>query len=207
MERLLNKSFEIGSIKIDVDNPFTWVSGYKMPIYNDNRMLLYYPDARKMVIEKFAYIIEKYDLDFDVIAGTATAGIPHATSLADFLNKPLTYVRTSQKKHGLNKIVEGTSSYKGMKVLLIEDLISTGKSSENALQIIREHDGIVTDCLSIFNYQFIDSLTDCRIHTVMSYNDLHRYLSENNILTDKQCIEFEGWHKNPFEWGNKHIST
>ena len=203
MENLLNKSFSIGSIKIDVDNPFTWTSGYKMPIYNDNRKLLFHPIARKMVVEKFAYIIEKYDLEFDVIAGTATAGIPHATSLADYLEMPLIYVRTSQKKHGLNKIIEGADSLKNRKVLLIEDLISTGKSSENALQIIREHEGIVNDCLSIFNYQFIDSLTDCRIHTIMSYNDLHRHLTENNILTDKQRQEFEEWHKNPFEWGNK----
>lgn len=203
MVQLLNKSFQIGSIKIDVEKPFTWVSGYKMPIYNDNRKLLFYPIARKMVAEKFDYIIKKYDLEFDVIAGTATAGIPHATSLADHLEMPLVYVRTNQKRHGLNKIIEGADSLKGRRVLLIEDLISTGKSSENALQIIREHGGMVTDCLSIFNYQFIDSLTDCRIHTIMSYNDLHRYLSENNVLTEKQIEEFKEWHKAPFEWGNK----
>lgn len=203
MKELLKKSFEIGSIKVDIDNPFTWASGYRMPIYNDNRMLMFHPEVRKLIVTNFTSLIDKHGIEFDVIAGTATAGIPHATSLADYLGKPLTYVRTSQKDHGLHKVVEGVSSYEGKKVLLIEDLISTGKSSENALQVIREHCGVVTDCVAIFSYQFITSLTNCNIHTILSFADLKEHLKYNNLLTEVQSEEFEKWHTNPFTWGGK----
>lgn len=195
---LIEKSLEIGSIKVNILHPFTWTSGYKMPIYNDNRMLLFYPSARKMVVSGFVKFIRENDIDFDIIAGTATAGIPHATSLADYLEKPLIYIRTNKKAHGTSKTIEGANTLAGKKILLIEDLISTGKSSEYALQCIRAAGGQVEHCLSIFSYNFINTLPNCTIHSIIDYHQLYDFLKEEY---PNEIKKLEEWHTDPFNWG------
>ena len=154
-ERLAEISLEMGAIKLQPNDPFLWASGYRMPIYNDNRMLLSSSEARRLVAEGFLDILQQEEIDFEVIAGTSTAGIPHSTTLADMLGTPLTYVRTKAKDHGMGNQIEGLGgdrSYHNRKVVLIEDLISTGGSSIKAVQAVREAEGDITWCLAIFSY-------------------------------------------------------
>ncbi|MFA5571390.1 MAG: phosphoribosyltransferase family protein, partial [Sphaerochaetaceae bacterium] len=136
-QNLALQSLEMGSIKLSPKKPFLWTSGYYMPIYNDNRRLLHHPLTRHTIAQGFISIIRRLDIQIDNIAGTATAGIPHATTLADLLAKPLSYVRSSSKGHGLQNTIEGldaSKSYHNKNVLLIEDLISTGGSSIHAVE-------------------------------------------------------------------------
>ncbi|MDD3456903.1 orotate phosphoribosyltransferase, partial [Sphaerochaeta sp.] len=154
---LASMALDLGAIKLQVQQPFTWASGYRMPIYNDNRRLLASAKARSLVCDAFAEMLDCLAFDADNIAGTATAGIPHATTLADRLGKPLSYVRSSGKDHGLGQQIEGlgqSGSYEGARVLLIEDLISTGGSSIKAVEAIVKAGGVCPYTLAIFTYGF-----------------------------------------------------
>ena len=129
---LARKALELGAIGLSPEKPFCWASGYYMPIYNDNRSFLGDYQARRMIAMAFSEILGKLGFDPDNIAGTSTAGIPHATTLGDLLQKPVTYIRSSSKDHGLQHQIEGLgpkAGYEGTKVVLIEDLISTGMSA------------------------------------------------------------------------------
>lgn len=136
---LAEKALENGAIRLSPDNPFTWASGYRMPIYNDNRQFLADWKSRAMIADAFADMLQAEGYDPANIAGTSTAGIPHATTLADRLHKSLSYVRSSSKDHGLHQRIEGldaSGSYHHAKVLLVEDLVSTGGSSVEAVRSI-----------------------------------------------------------------------
>ena len=136
---------EIKAIKLRPDDPFTWASGYRMPIYNDNRMFLFYPEHRKLIIDELQYIILNEQISFDIIAGTSTAGIPHGMALANRLNCPFIYVRDKPKDHGLRNQIEGIDAESDLgdyHVVLIEDLISTGRNSARAVQAIRDAKGV-----------------------------------------------------------------
>lgn len=138
---------------VDEDNLFTWVSGIKSPIYCDNRLTISYPEVRSTIADGFAELIKKQYPDVDVIAGTATAGIPHAAWVADRLNKSMVYVRSASKGHGKGNQIEGVVK-PGDKVVLIEDLISTGGSSLKAVDALVEAGAEVVKVLGIFNYNF-----------------------------------------------------
>lgn len=144
---------DIKAIKLNTKEPFQWASGYRMPIYNDNRMFLFFPEYRKLITDGFKYIADK--IGFSVIAGTSTAGIAPATSLANRLEGPLVYIRDKPKDHGLKNQIEGIDSESdlgGHVIVVIEDLISTGGSSVKAVQAVRDAKGLCHHCLSIFNY-------------------------------------------------------
>jgi orotate phosphoribosyltransferase len=145
-------ALDIGAIKLSPQDPFTWASGYRNPIYNDNRLLLCDFEYRSLVTGGFEELVRREHIPFEVIAGTATAGVPWATSLADRLKMPLVYVREKPKTHGAGKQVEGVLK-PGQKVLLVEDLISTGKSSGAAAEAIRREGGVVNAIVSIFTYE------------------------------------------------------
>ena len=157
-EAIALAGFKIGAIKINSDNPFLWASGTYNPIYNDNRMFLWYPDYRNLIKEGFIEIINNSGNPFNtffVVAGTSTAGIAHADRLAEALSLPEIYVRDKPKDHGLKNQIEGIDADKdldGANVILIEDLISTGGSSVSAVAAIRKANGVCDLCLSIFNY-------------------------------------------------------
>ena len=156
-KKLISISLGINAVKLDTKTPFLWASGYYMPIYNDNRIFLQEKNYRELIADAFIEIMKDNNIDVDVIAGTSTSGIPLATTLADKLDLPLTYVRDKPKGHGLKNCIEGIpaeTGYQGKKVLLIEDLISTGGSSIKAVQAIRDADGNIDCCLSIFSYGF-----------------------------------------------------
>ena len=144
---------EIRAIKLDPENPFEWASGLMMPIYNDNRMFLGEFKHRQLIADGFLELLREQGIHWKRIAGTSTAGIPHAEALADLTQSPMIYVRDKPKDHGLRNQIEGIdaeSDLQGDNVVLIEDLISTGGSSARAVQAIRDANGVCNYCLSIF---------------------------------------------------------
>lgn len=142
---------DIGAVKVQPDNPFTWASGIISPIYCDNRKIIGEVEARRTIASYFAKAVENLDENVEVIAGTSTAGIPHAAFVSDALGLPMCYVRGSKKKHGTGEQIEG-AEVKGKKVVLIEDLISTGGSSIEAADALREHGADIMSVLAIFTY-------------------------------------------------------
>lgn len=151
-ENVAKALLDIGAVKIQPDDPFTWASGIISPIYCDNRQIIGNVEARKEIVKYFVEKIEKISPDAEVVAGTSTAGIPHASFISDAMELPMSYVRGSKKKHGTGRLIEG-ASVKGKKVVLIEDLISTGGSSIEAAEILREEGAEVEIVLAIFSYQ------------------------------------------------------
>jgi len=212
--QLAEAALKLGAIKLRPDSPFTWASGYRMPIYNDNRQFLAVPEYRKLICSAFAEMVEALGLsDVDNIAGTSTAGIPHATTLADKLQKPLSYVRSSAKDHGMGNQIEGLGgdgTYGGKKVLLIEDLISTGSSSIKALEAIRKANGQCNTCLAIFTYglgkadEAFDALDPhCDVHTILEYDTMIATAVKTGYLDETAAESLRAWRKSPFTWGEE----
>lgn len=211
---LAKEALRLGAIRLQVDDPFTWASGYRMPIYNDNRQLLAVPKARALVRDAFAQMLEALRFDPDNVAGTATAGIPHATSLADLLGKPLSYVRSAGKDHGLHHQIEGldqSGSYGGAKVVLIEDLISTGGSSIKAVQAIVGAGGTCPHCLAIFTYGLDKASTAfaglspaCSYHTILSYERMISTALEMGYIDEGGASALALWRTDPFGWGERN---
>ena len=141
---------DANAVTLRPSQPFTFTSGIKSPIYCDNRLLMSHPKEREIVIKGFLDILK--DKQFDLLAGTATAGIPWCAWLAKELNKPMIFIRSKEKAHGKQNIIEGKLT-QGDKVIVIEDLISTGGSSVSAVEAVREAGGIVEDCIAIFTYE------------------------------------------------------
>lgn len=202
--KLSRMALKSGAIRLSPEKPFTWASGYKMPIYNDNRLLLGKAEYRSFISQIFAKYSEASVDKVDVIAGTATAGIPHATTLADRLSKPLIYVRATTKSHGMGNQIEGPLA-PGQNVLLIEDLISTGGSAINAVNAIREAGGIVNHCFCIFSYSFIEARQrfdeiNCQYHTILTFQSLLEEAESMQMLPNDQIESLRIWHKEPFKW-------
>lgn len=207
-EKLAETALKVGAIQINTDNPFTWASGYRMPVYNDNRLLLGSADQRLLVAKGFKELLEKKNIPADVVAGTATAGIPPATTLADLIKTPLIYVRSTPKKHGMKNQVEGFLK-NGQKVIVIEDLVSTGGSALNAVESIRNSGGIVQHCFCIFTYGFPEAeemfaRSDCQLHALLSFENLIEIGEKNGTLTEPQSGLLRPWFKDPFAWGERH---
>ncbi len=211
--QLAKAALELGAIRLSVEDPFTWASGYRMPIYNDNRQFLASSSYRALICDAFSDMIESLSLKIDNVAGTATAGIPHATSLADRLKKSLSYVRSSSKDHGLAHQIEGLgrdASYSGANVLLIEDLISTGSSSIKAVKAIREAGGVCDTCLGIFTYgleasydAFACLKPSCCYHTILSYDQMIKVAEETGYISASDADALREWRTDPFGWGEK----
>jgi len=206
-ESIARVALEVGAIKINVQQPFTWASGYKMPIYNDNRLLLGNAENRALVTKGFQDLLKKNTTEVEVIAGTATAGIPHATTLADRLQVPLVYVRSTAKSHGMGNKIEGILK-KNQKVLVIEDLISTGGSAVNAVTAVREAGGIVDHCFSIFSYGFPESLekfksASCQVHSILDFSELLKVAQSTQDIASNDIQTLQSWQESPFKWGNK----
>ena len=185
-------------------NSFSWASGWKSPFYFDNRISLSYPNIRKEITKRLVSIIkEKYD-DVGIIAGVATAGIPQGALVAENLNLPFAYVRSKPKSHGMKNMIEGRIE-KGKKVLLIEDLISTGGSSIKSVEAVRETGSIVIGVLSIFNYGFKVSEENfkninCDTSIIFNYNDLLSIALKNNYIEDQDLEKLKSWRDNPEKW-------
>ena len=203
-ENIAQVALEIGAIRFNAQQPFTWASGYKMPIYNDNRLLLGSAKHRAWVAKGFQELLEKHSPEVEVVAGTATAGIPHATTLADLLQAPLIYVRSTAKSHGMGNQIEGVLK-KGQRVLVIEDLISTGGSAVKAVTAIREAGATVNHCFSIFSYGFSEAsekfkAIGCETHSILTFTELLKVAESTQILPEKDIETLQSWQENPFKW-------
>lgn len=197
---------EIKAVVLNPAEPFTWASGLKSPIYCDNRKTLSYPKVRSFLKTAFADIIAEEFKGVDAIAGVATAGIPHGALVADVLNLPFIYVRDKPKAHGLTNQIEGKLE-KGQKVVVIEDLISTGGSSLKAVDAIREAGGEVLGLGAIFTYGFDKGTkafeaANCKYFTLSDYPTLLETAIKNDYVqaADKQTLT--DWYQNPEAWSN-----
>ena len=205
---------QIGALKINAEKPFTWASGFQMPIYNDNRRFLDYPDHKRMIVKYFDLITNAHGIKTDNLAGTSTAGIPWAAILSYFLNLPMSYIRNEPKDHGLKNQIEGKDSnkdYEGLHVVVVEDLISTGASSAKAVEAARKANGNVECILSIFNYGFPvaqklfdDMQPPCKVISLLTYPTLLEVAQEENYLKPGQMEILQEWNQDPFGWGDKH---
>jgi orotate phosphoribosyltransferase len=196
---------QINAIKLNPANPFTWASGWKSPIYCDNRKTLSYPEVRNIICDGFKnQIIEKYP-DVEVIAGVATGAIAHGMLVADRLNLPFVYVRSAPKKHGLENLVEGDVKA-GQKVVVIEDLISTGLSSLSAVDALRNIGCNVLGMLAIFSYGFSLASenfnnSNVKIDTLANYLQLIDIAIEQGFVNKDHLELLKSWRSDPENWG------
>jgi len=196
---------QIKAIKLQPNNPFTWASGWKSPIYCDNRVTLSHPSIRTYIRQKLTQLIQEEFGSVDLIAGVATAGIPQGVLVAQELGLPFAYVRAKAKEHGTGSLIEG-EIFEGQRVVVVEDLISTGKSSLQAVNALKEAGLSVAGLVSIFTYGF-DIAEDnfkeakCRFVTLSNYNTLIQYAAENSFIAQSDVDLLNQWRRNPAEWG------
>lgn len=197
---------DIKAVVLNPAEPFTWASGLKSPIYCDNRKTLSYTRVRRYIKNSFADVISDDFKNCDVIAGVATAGIPHGALVADVLNKPFIYVRDKPKGHGLTNQIEGHLA-PGQKVVLIEDLISTGGSSLKAVAALREAGAEVLGLGAIFTYGFNSSVkafadAKCKFFTLSDYPTLLDVAVKQDYIRPEDKDTLTAWYQNPEEWGS-----
>ena len=195
---------QIKAIKLNPDNPFTWASGWNSPIYCDNRITLSYVAIRNYLRQNLAKIVEEKYGKPDVIAGVATGAIAIGVLIAEELGIPFVYVRPEPKKHGRQNQIEGHIE-KGQNVVIIEDLISTGKSSLNAVKALNKQDVKVKGMVAIFSYgfEFADkNFKDANVEltTLSDYNHLLEQAIETNYIAQKDLKTLENWRINPDKW-------
>ncbi|MDK8180912.1 orotate phosphoribosyltransferase [Paenibacillus sp. UMB4589-SE434] len=196
---------DIQAVALRPNEPFTWTSGIKSPIYCDNRLTMSYPEIRNAIAEGFAQLIKEFAPDAEVIAGTATAGIPHAAWVADKLGLPMAYIRDKAKGHGKQNQIEGLIR-PGQKVVVIEDLISTGGSSIKAAQAIREAGADPLAVYAIFSYQLdkaVQAFAEAGItlRTLSNYSALIQAALDNNVIKEADLSALQAWREDPTTWG------
>lgn len=206
--QIAEKLLQINAVKLSPQNPFTWASGIKSPIYCDNRLALSFPDVRKLIADGFYQKSAAFE-PFDTIAGVATAGIPWGAMLADRLAKPFIYIRDKPKAHGRQNQIEGLLT-EGAKVLVIEDLISTGGSSLKAVEAAREAGCEVVGVLAIFSYGFeaattIFNKSKCRFDTLSNYEILLECAVQRGYVTASEVETLQNWRVSPATWGVNEI--
>jgi len=195
---------QINAIKLQPQNPFTWASGWKSPIYCDNRITLSYPTIRNYIRENLANQIEELYGKPDVIVGVATGAIGIGALVADILNLPFCYVRPEAKKHGRQNKIEGHIE-KGQNAIIVEDLISTGKSSLLAVDALREAGVKVKGMVAIFTYGFDIAEENFKevnvsLHTLSNYDNLLVLAEKSNYITSKEAEILSKWREDPGNW-------
>ena len=198
------KLLQINAIKLSPDKPFTWASGWKSPIYCDNRKALSFPLVRDFIKSEMCDTISQFFQNIDLLAGVATAGIPWGALAADHLKLPYIYVRPKPKEHGLGNQIEGNFE-KGMKVIVIEDLISTGKSSLEVVKVLRNSGLEVTGMVSIFTYGFKEAeeafnLANVSYKSLTDYDTLIALAMEKGIISINEEKTLLDWREKPSTW-------
>lgn len=195
---------QIQAIKLNTEKPFSWSSGWKSPIYCDNRLSLSYPEIRNTIKHALVEAIRENFFTVESIAGVATAGIAQGALVADVLNLPFLYVRPKPKDHGMENLIEG-KIIKGQKVVVVEDLVSTGGSSLKATQALREAGFDVLGMVSIFNYgfdiatrNFYDANTS--LISLCDYPNLLKFALDQQYITEDQMISLKAWRVDPSSW-------
>ncbi|WP_134090345.1 orotate phosphoribosyltransferase [Olivibacter sp. XZL3] len=200
---------QIKAIKLQPSKPFTWASGWKSPIYCDNRISLSHPTVRTYIRQKLSEVIQEEFGSIGMIAGVATAGIPQGVLVAQDLGLPFAYVRSSAKEHGRQNMIEG-EIIEGQRVVVIEDLISTGQSSLKAVEALREAGCDVVGLVAIFSYGFDVAdenfkAAKCRYTTLSNYNALIKYASENGFIHHEEEDLLREWRRDPANWEPKTV--
>jgi orotate phosphoribosyltransferase len=198
---------QIKAIKLQPSNPFTWASGWKSPIYCDNRKTLSFPEVRSYIRDSLAAMVKEFYPQAELIAGVATGAIAHGVLVADKLGLPFIYVRSGAKEHGLGNQIEGYFEA-GQKVVIIEDLISTGGSSLSAVKALREGGCDVLGMLAIFSYEFKKasdgfSSENCTLHTLSSYSVLIETALTTGYIGQAEVETLKKWRADPSSWGIK----
>lgn len=196
---------QIKAIKLQPSNPFTWASGWRSPIYCDNRKTLSFPEVRSYIRDSFASLISSLYPGAELIAGVATGAIPHGTLAADRLGLPFIYVRSGAKEHGLGNQIEGYFE-KGQKVVVVEDLISTGGSSLGAVKALREAGCEVLGMVAIFTYEFKKAsdafaAENCKLNTLSNYSTLIDTAVKTGYITTSDVETLKQWRTDPATWG------
>lgn len=196
---------QIKAIKLEPTNPFTWASGWKSPIYCDNRKTLSFPEVRTYIKKAFAEVVKEKYPEVEVIAGVATGAIAQGALVAEEMNKPMVYIRSSAKAHGMTNMIEGDIK-PGQKVVVIEDLISTGGSSLKAVNALREAGCEVLGMVAIFTYGFqtaADNFTnaECKLDTLSDYNIMIDRAQEIGYVKAEDVDQLKEWRKDPASWG------
>ncbi|MDO4319142.1 MAG: orotate phosphoribosyltransferase [Bacteroidales bacterium] len=205
VERLLaEKLLKISAIILQLDNPFTWASGWNSPIYTDNRKTLSYPEIRSFIKVELTRIILESFKDVDVVAGVATGAIAQGALVADLLGVPYVYVRSTPKDHGLENLIEGNIK-PGQRVVVIEDLISTGKSSLKAVEAIRSAGGVVVGMVALFTYGFPVaednfSKAGVKLVTLSNYNAMIEAALATHYIKESDVDTLKEWRKDPANW-------
>lgn len=199
-----HRLLQINAIKLSPQKPFTWASGIQSPIYCDNRTALSFPEVRRFIIKGFAQASAIFQ-PFNVVAGVATAGIPHGALLAEELGLPFVYVRSKAKSHGRQNQIEGVLP-EGARVLVIEDLISTGGSALKAVEALREANADVVGVMAIFSYGFDKARTafeaaGTSFATLSTYDALLKAAAEAEYIAPEEMETLEAWRKSPETWG------
>ena len=192
---------KIQAVFLKPNDPFTWASGIKSPIYCDNRLTLSYPEVRKCVENGLAQTIQKYYPDVEVIEGTSTAGIAHAAMVAEILGLPMGYVRGGAKDHGRGNQIEGVIPA-GKKVVVVEDLISTAGSSLEVVEVLREAGAEVLGIVSIFTYGLTKGIerlaaANCENHSISNFETLVNVAAEQNYISKEDIQKVLKFQKNP----------
>jgi len=197
---------QIKAIKLHPSNPFTWASGWKSPIYCDNRKTLSFPEVRSYIRDSFASLVKELYPGAEMIAGVATGAIAHGALAADKLGLPFIYVRSGAKEHGLGNQIEGYYE-QGQKVVVIEDLISTGGSSLNAVKALREAGCEVLGMVAIFTYEFKKAFDgfaaeNCTLDTLSNYSVLVDTAVKTGYISREEVETLKKWRVDPSTWGN-----
>ena len=200
-ELIAKHLLDIQAVFLRPNEPFTWASGIKSPIYCDNRLTLSYPEARKDVENALAKLVKEKYPECECLMGTSTAGIPHAALVADILDLPMGYVRGGAKSHGRNNQIEGKIK-PGMKVVVVEDLISTGGSSLECVEALRQAGCEVIGLIAIFTYglpkaQERFAQANCSYHTITDYDTLIEVAVKQNYIEESDLQKLKQWKKDP----------
>ena len=207
-DRIAANLLQIKAVKLNNAQPFVWASGLKSPIYCDNRITLSYPKIRTYIRQQMSKAITEHFGNVDVIAGVATAGIPQGALVAQELGLPFAYVRSSAKDHGLTNLIEGVVS-SGQTVVVIEDLVSTGKSSLQAVEALRAIGAKVAGMVAIFSYglpvaEQNFAAANCKLITLSDYDALIGKAAEEEYISKKDEVSLRDWRKDPKEWSDQH---
>lgn len=199
-EILLN----LNAVMLRTKPPFRWASGILSPIYTDNRLLMSYTREREFIVNSFIKLIKKEKIKFDGFAGTATAGIPWAAWIAQKMKKPMIYARSQGKEHGRENLIEGKIE-EGKTYVVVEDLISTGGSSLNTINAVREKGGIVESCIAIFTYELDKSKNNfesanVKLHALTTFTNLIKIAVKKKYIAKNDLEHIMDWKKNPEGW-------
>lgn len=199
-----NELLKIKAVKLQPNDPFTWASGWKSPIYCDNRKTLSYPDVRTLIAKGLAQGVREKFADAEVVAGVATGAIAVGLMVAEELGLPFIYVRPKPKEHGLGNQVEGYLPEKS-KVVVIEDLISTGGSSLKAVDALRKTSSEVLGMMAIFTYGFANAddnfeKANCEIYTLSNYSELVKLAVDSGYVSSEDLEQLNEWRKSPSTW-------